>query len=272
MVGSRVGSKSRFVGSIVGSISDDEGGSSDPFAGIDRDATSNIYVPANSSQWVQLINALSLSISPPSSLWLCQEAAGNLADSIGALTLSAVGTPVYQQAVAGWSRKGVAASADGAGDRFQLASGVGPNPTTTSQLWLALTLMPATPAAIRFHMGLNVVNGTNSLRLGHLLTTGFPRIQIVGVTADGANSVSTEFHANVVKFDRANSVANVYTNDEKVVGVYSALVNDGAKGFCNASLAKVVYACMWQGSDAENITDAQLKSLLQGMGFTIAWS
>lgn len=244
----------------------------DPFAGIDRDATSNIYVPADAGQWTQFRTAAGLAMANPDSLWLCQEAAGNLADSIGALPLTAVGAPVYQQAVAGWTRKGVAASADGVADRFHLATGVGPSPATTSQLWLALMLMPATPVgATRFHMGLNVASGTNSVRHGHLVTSGLPRVQVSGVTADGANSISTEFHACAIKYDRTNNVANAYTLDEKIVGTYSAAINDGAKGFCNASLAKVVYACMWSGANAE-VSDANLKALLQAMGFAPAWS
>lgn len=244
----------------------------DPFAGIDRDATSNIYYPANSSQWTQFRSAASLSIGNPNSLWLCQEASGNLADSIGSLTLTATGSPAYNQAVAGHTRLGLTVGTDGAADRFAAAAGVGPSPATTSQVWLFGCLFPATPAAVRTVGGLNITSGTNSFRVMHLNATGFVRNQVVSVNTDGANSCSTEFHLIVMRYDRANSVGNVYTKDEKLVGTYSASVNDGAKGILNGSLTKVVYIAMWSGANAENFTDGNTKSLVQAMGTPVGWS
>lgn len=269
MIGSRIGSKSRFTGSIVGSVGDDEG-STDPFAGIDRDATSNIYLPADSAQWTQLRTAAGLSMANPDSLWLCQEAAGNLADSIGALTLTAIGAPLYQQAAAGWTRKAVSVSADGAADRFAATAGVGPSPATTSQLWLILGTMPATPAGTRFFLGLNLTGGLSNHRLGHLLASGFPRSQVNGVNVDGSNSISNELQACAVKLNNTASEAKSYTLDEKLTNAFVA-VADGTKGFGNGSLIKVVYAAMWSGAAAE-VADADFKALLQAMGFTVAWS
>ena len=91
MIGSRIGSKSSFLGSSVGSSADDEGTS-----GIvptwSLDATSLKGVPASLSEWNQLIAAYGLGIGAPSDLYLLQEASGNAADSIGAIPLTAAGT------------------------------------------------------------------------------------------------------------------------------------------------------------------------------------
>lgn len=64
------------------------------------DGPDNVYVPTT------LDHFTALGIPPPTYLWECQEASGNLESSIGSLTLtkSGAGTALYQQAQAGWSR------------------------------------------------------------------------------------------------------------------------------------------------------------------------
>lgn len=266
-VGFRTGAR---VGPHVGLGPPDVAG--DPFAGIARDAASLVYFPENASQWTQFRSAAGLSIDNPDHLHLCQESSGNLADSIGSLTLSAVGTPAYQQNATGYTRKGVRASADGAaGDRFSAAGGVGPNPSTTSILWLIFVVMPATPAATRFFFGLNVTSATNSARLGHLVTSGLPRHQHNANNVDGASSLSTVSTTCALLFDRAGSRANAYTAAEKITNVFAATVNDGQKGFANAHLGVVVYSAIWTGAKAEAVTDGVLRSTIEAMGVPQAW-
>lgn len=248
------------------------GGAVDPFAGVTKDATSNKYVPANSSEWTTFRTAGSLSTANPNSLWLCQETSGNLSDSIGSLTLTANATPTYDNAVTGWTRKGLGFT-QVANQRFGAAAGVGPSPATTSQMWLWIVTVTATPAATR---GICQVSNGATVLQGLLTSTPRARINVGGTTTDGTNSPATETNGMpvVLLYDRSGSRAMLYTSQEKITGTYSAGVVDGVKGigagtsfpgFC-------VYGAMWSGAAAEAFTDANVKSLLQTMGFTIPWS
>jgi hypothetical protein len=80
---------------------------------VSRDATSLRYVPANGSEWAELLSGTG--IPNPAHLYLFQEASGNPADSIDGKALTASGTLAYQQAVAGWSRLAIKTTRNAAG-------------------------------------------------------------------------------------------------------------------------------------------------------------
>lgn len=67
---------------------------------VTRDGPDNWYVPKSAGDFTQLGLAI------PDYLWLCQEASGDLAPTIGAITLTATATGhLYQQTVTGWTQK-----------------------------------------------------------------------------------------------------------------------------------------------------------------------
>jgi hypothetical protein len=72
------------------------------------------------------------------------------------MNLVAKGTPLYAQAATGWSNTGVGAD-DNTTDGFTVASGTGPNPNTTSQVWMVVLSIEVEPTALRAFLG---VNGT----------------------------------------------------------------------------------------------------------------
>lgn len=117
-------------------------GSSGP--NVTRDPTSGRYIPQNATEWTSLLAGTG--ISNPSHLWLCQEVSpSNLTDSIGGtMTLLRSGTPLYQQAVAGWSSKGIICQ-DGTTNVFK---GSGPN-TGGSVMTFGYFGFPATSQATR---------------------------------------------------------------------------------------------------------------------------
>ena len=241
--------------------------------GVTRDAASGIYTPANSSEWVTFLNAIGNPVATPNSCWQMQEASGNLADSVGALTLTAAGTPTYQNTVTGtaWTRKAVVIPA-GQATRFAMASGTGPNPGTTSQTWVWLGQFIGTPAAARFCAGLS--NGTHAFEIG---ANNVPRaiIQIDGVTTQGTvNPVALNISPICIVHDRTNTSDRMYTLVEEIVGTYSAATNDGLKGWGanggTSCATECVMGIMWSGANGE-ITKTNLRLLLQGMGFTIPW-
>lgn len=243
---------------------------------VDSDATSLEYYPSSPTQWTNFraFHGITTPANPTSG-YTCQNASGNLTDFMtGGVTLTLTGTGAFQQNLTGRTRKGVSCSTDGSTDRFAAAAGVGPNPTTTSQLWLGVAQFPATPAATRSLFGINLTSASNSLRFQHLITSGLPRLQSVGTTADGANAISSEFHAISVNFDRANSESWITTNDEKITpGAFNAGVNDGAKGFGNGTLARLGYLLRWDGAAAEAITSTNLKTLITALRWPAqAWS
>jgi uncharacterized repeat protein (TIGR01451 family) len=240
-----------------------------------KDATSGIRVPATATQWSDFRSIKGLSVASPDSLWLCQDASGNLADAIGALPLTATAVLNYQQAVAGWSRLGVFSTDAGSG-KAVLPAATGPTPATTSQTWMFIMSMPATPAANRIIGGLDTPSSTNGVRWLHLTGTGFLRFNVVGVNTDGAVNMSSGVHVFLVKYDRTNSAAVTYTDLEKIVGTYAATALDGDKGLGNAgggtsSARGALYGCLWTAGNGE-ISDANVKAMLQAMGFAIAWS
>lgn len=235
------------------------------------DGTSSKAVPASNTEWSDLLAYLGLTgiVSVPNSFWLCQEASGNLADSgSGGLTLTAAGTPLYQQTVAGWTRKGVGMSV-GDTDAFAAAAGVGPNPTSTSSRWLWFVNV-TTPATTRQAAA---VGGAAAGSEFSLRVTSTPRYQIKVMT-NTANSAGVPDSLMSLLYDRTNSLAVAYSDAEKLAGTYNSGVTDGAKGIgagITTSVAmSAMYGCMWSGAAAE-FSEANYRTLLEGMGFTIGW-
>jgi len=128
---------------------------------VSQDATSGWYVPASSAEWTELLAGTGL--SAPSFLWLCQESSGNIADSIGGVTLTANGGGVfYQQSISGWSRKAFGYS-DTAGTQCYSVSASLPDLNTTSMTALVFLAVTNTPGAQRstFNLGPGATKNNN---------------------------------------------------------------------------------------------------------------
>lgn len=234
----------------------------------DIDATSTKRVPVNAFQWSMLGYV-------PTGLWLCQEGSGNLADSIGSLTLTANGSPLYNQAVAGWTRT-AAAFSQLSNQRFTAAAASGPNPATTSVLWLAYFVSQTAPGGVRgmMHIGANV--GIGMSNIGNVL-----RLSVVGVTADDSttNPVADDLvHPLVLLYDRTNTRAMMYTDEAATTGTYNSGATDGNKGIGGAgfatgatpALSGAVYLVAFSSTAAE-LNDAAVRTLLQALQWTVAW-
>jgi uncharacterized repeat protein (TIGR01451 family) len=241
---------------------------------VDKDATAGIYFPSSATQWSAFLASKGLAMSPPDSCWLVQEPSGSLFDSIGSLTLLANGTPAYQQAVAGYDRKAVVLTVN-TGQGFRAAAGVGPNPTTTSSLWLVVAAVTGSNGAA---MAILTVGGaaTSSQCSARVigLSPPSPQIRVMSATTGGASDPTVAgVQPIALRYDLANSVAEMTLASEKVTGTYNSGVTDGFKGIGssisgNCAGMAVLYAAMWSGANAE-VGDAALKALEQAMGFTI---
>lgn len=243
-------------------------------AAVSADATSGILVPANATEWAAVMAAAGIGSGGPSALWLLQEASGNAADSIGSFTLTATaGSPAlaYQQTVTGWSRKGIGPSGDNSDGKLSSTSTSLPDLDTSSALLLTYTILEATPGASREFTCL-----APSFRMAARLTTT-PRLQgnnSVNV-ATGSADPTGQVRPYVLQVDLANSVTALYDDAEKVIPTYSTTpsgkrVTLGGLGL-NAPQCKHLYAALFIGTAAE-MTAAQIKTLLQTLGWTVSWS
>lgn len=272
MIGPRVGTRVRpRVGPMLGMKR--LGSAVNPMAGVTQDATSLKFVPATAGEWTTTMAAAGIASGNPTDWWLCQEAAGNLASSgPGAVTLTANGAPLYRQAAAGWTRLAVGFT-NAANQRFTAAAGIGPNPGATSVLLLWYQSITAAPGA-QVVMN-NISDGATNYRT-MAQVVGNTKIQnaCAGVVVNGTTDATTVgIQPVAIRYDRTNNVANTYTLNDKIVGTYNAGVVDGRKGIGGATspTGQCVYGAMWSGAAAE-LSDAQIKTLLQVLNWGITWT
>ncbi len=237
---------------------------------VNVDATSGKGVPSTAFQWTMLGVTIA-------SGWLAQEASGNLAGfGPSSFTLTANATPLYQQAVAGWTRTASAFNQT-VGQRFAAAAATGPDPSATSVLWIGYMVGQTAPGGARglIHAGGNVaigfINGSNALR-----------VACVGVNTDETTTrpdLDDLVHPIVLKYDRTNSAVVLYTDEAKTAGTFNSGATDGLKGFgagalltaSPPALAGVLYGAVCSGAHAE-LSDATIKALLQALNWTIPWT
>lgn len=219
-----------------------------------RDATSNKFVPVSTAEFNNL------GIASPSSIWLCQEASGNLADSVGAVTLSANGTADYQQAIAGWTRLGIHYT-ETAAERHGVAAGTY-NPNSGSVAWLCYVLLTSA-AGTRTFMPIAGAGGTPMW--AGMTSAGLVRINCAGVATDGAADHRGQVRPVLFKYDRTATTVQIFTNLETVNGTYNAVTTDGIKGLGAGAgtppVCDMLYAACWTGAAAEGLSAATLTAL-----------
>jgi hypothetical protein len=236
--------------------------------GVPQDGPGPYYVPATAGDFA------TLGIAAPAHLYLAQEASGNLADTIGGVALVANGTPLYQQAYAGWTRT-FSGFNQSASQRFAAAAASGPNPLTTDVLWLGYMVLNTLPSGVRGVIAAGANVGVAIVASGSL------RLSVAGVTVDDATTrpdTDDLAHPIALLYDNTNSRVCMYTDEAKTAGTYAA-ATDGLKGFGGNVIgatsppasAGVFWGCCWTGADAR-LTDAQVKTRLQTLGWTIPWS
>jgi uncharacterized repeat protein (TIGR01451 family) len=240
---------------------------------VSKDALAGIYTPASSAEWSRFIARKGLSVSAPDAIWLLQEdgTAGHTdaADASGnGFTLTAAGTLAYQQTVSGWSRKAITFT-DGSIGQLKSTSASLPDISTTSQTMLAIASILSTPAAIR-----NVLTqGTTRAALS-VTTTPRMRVSIGPNTADGTLDPTGAVKPFVLRTNVTAGAVTGFTDAGKVSPTYTPGTGQLAcigRNNSNSPAMAALYAVEWHASKAE-ISDANLKALLQAMGFVITWS
>jgi len=269
------GTTTRIVGAVDGNAARDEidpsssgtggGGTGGGLANVTRDAGNGNYYPANASEWSLLLAAAGLA-GVPSSTWNLQEPSGNLADAIGGITLTPVNWSLWRQLVPGAARFCMRGT-DNTANAKLMNSSTAPNPALTSTLLLMYLDLPVAPAATRFvavtGQGCDLrLNNAGKLVLQTTAATAFP-------TAAGAGPRWV-----VLACNNTARTTKAYTDQEKVVGTYAQPTSAPfiALGSNNGPVGAIgyAYAAQFTGAAAE-LSDVQVKRLLQTLGATVLW-
>lgn len=271
MIGVRAGLRAGGRCGVAAGVSADpiKRRNTDPLSSVTRDATSGWYFPANATEWTTLAEVAELPEGGPSSAWLCQEPSGNLADSVSSVTLSASGAGhLYQQAVAGFSRKAIQC-VDGTAGQKWINSTTAPDPNALSVLYLAAISFPAAPAAARC---LFANSGSLDCRMA---STG--RLTIInGASTTGTTSHASGVHLVLLQYNMNASTFTCFTDLEKISGTFGAVASNpmfvlGGQTAVPAGAA-YLYSAVWADTAAE-ITSTQAKSLIATMtGITPPWA
>jgi len=250
------------MGGPSGGFSPDPG-----LTGVTRDSTSGIYCPANAAEWATVMTVAGITSGGPSLLWNCQESSGNLADSIGTFTGTVSGTPVtYQQAVTGWTRKGIAGADAGSGLVGNSDTGL-PDTATTSMLSLGYAIVTSVQTG---QSNISVI-GSGSTNVNASNVGGVSKLGVVSVgnSALGAvNTVGAVRPYGVIHDVTNNRVAG--WSDQEVLNIARGAVTTKNFRMFLAFPGSHLYRVAFFGSAAE-LTNAQIKTLLTVLGWTIPW-
>lgn len=230
---------------------------------VPRDFLGQYYTPETIDHFDKL------GLIAPTSLRLCQEASGDLLDSIGSKTLTAATSPLYQQTVSGWTRKAIGFNG-GSAQRFRDAA-YG-NPATTSLLVIMYASMNAITAG-----GFMTYGATDDASVSNA-GAGKWRYRDAG-TSGGLVDTTSTYHDSAIRplvfqYDVTNSKARLFTNTEKLSPTFGPLTGTAFAYGSNTGVSlnsRIVWACEFLGASAE-MSDAQIKTYLQTLGWAISWT
>jgi len=243
--------------------------SADPMSGVTRDATSGIYCPSTAGEWATTLAAAGIAAGNPTSVWLMQDSATTLLDAVGAFPLPLGNTVTFQNAVTGWARKGVGTADGGANCGFTSTDAGLPDPATVSHLLLGYVSITGAPGGTR---GAMLIGATNQHE-GRGLATSRIRYQAVGNAADGTVDPTGQVRPFVMRINITASTNMFATDQEKQAPTFTAPTGRRIAfgGFNAAAIpGRYLYGALFTSTAAER-SDANVKTLLQTLGWTIGW-
>lgn len=238
--------------------------------GVARDSASGIYCPASTAQWTTVMAAAGIGSGNPTSIWLCNEASGDMIDQgVGALNLTASGTGLaYTQAQGGWTRPFITTTEAGSGQFLNTAS---VDILTNSALLLSY-VNPSSSAALRSILALGVA--ATRLAGERNLTTGTPKFVCGAQSASGAVDATGQVRPWIVQINRTASSDAFYNNAEVVNTAFGTTAAGASITYGrlqnNCATAAYGYGAYFIGGAAE-LTLAQIRTLLQTLGWPVAW-
>lgn len=230
------------------------------------DGPGSVYVPVTSAQWT------ALGLTAPTTLYPCQEAAGALVDANAVRNLTVVGTGhLYSQVVAGWTRTFVGFGLSAAG-RF--ADATGPDPATNSIAFLMYLQLVSSPALSR--QVAQIASPTVFTLQVTSTATGQYRLSN-GTTKDGGAGPAGLVMPVLILHNRAQSMARIYTGQERIAGTYNGSVAGRflaiGNGGTSTAAMRVGLAAEWSGAAAETAfpSDAAVRTFLQKLNWRPNW-
>ena len=230
---------------------------------VTKDATSGTWFPASAAEWTSLLSGTGL--ANPTNLWLSQEPAGNLADSIGTQPLTAGSVLGYAEAIPGLSRLGYRI---GTGATQAFSSSAGPIGTgADSQMVLAFVAAYGAQGVDRDIIGIQGGSGYRGAQFSAADKVKYT-VNDGSAAATGTATPGTSFHPLILQIDRTNAVNRVVTDQEFVTQTPNTTPANVAANFfvgCaiapGGALARVAYKAGWHGAGAE-LTTTQISVLL----------
>jgi hypothetical protein len=211
----------------------------------------------------------------PDYFWPCQEASGNLASTIGSLTLTAAGAGahLYQQAITSWTRKAVGSTADAdvCAWRDTAAAANVLDPTAGSVAWSAVLSLLSNPAANRIVW---TMAATAPNLLVSVTTTGKLRLTCNAVNADSLATFTGigPFYA-VVEYNKTTGVCKLWTPLEVVTVTYAATASNSNKGIGNVSgVGTGIYRFLSVAGYQAHNAERDWYNVVKGRGWPMAYA
>jgi hypothetical protein len=239
------------------------------------DATSLKGWPATIAEWVDintkhLLTANGVAAPAPDHLYTFQQASGTIADigTVGTKTLSIAGTPVYQRAVAGWTR--VAIGADGTATTQTASNGTLADISGSSAMAVGL-LQYVTQGANRDQLAVGA-SGVNALEVAG--GTNFMRKRDGAVGQNGLISHVGAVHPFVVLLNNEDSLDELFSDLERVSLTYAAQSGTSVIATFNTTAAAggntdILGLAVWRGAGARR-SPLEIKRLLQAMAWAVS--
>jgi hypothetical protein len=233
------------------------------------DVASNKGVPASASDWSQVLDAARVTLASPAHLWLAQEAAGPLDDSIGSIDLLPQNGPSYANLINGWTRTAVG-TVETAGDQGFITGSIG-NLDATPYLIVAYVGVVSPPSTRRSLIGIGAGVDHRYVAVTSAMTYEAAGAGVVATT--GSHDAGTPVHPVVIAWQPGASMYAVYTDEEKLSATWIPTVGAGplftlGSASIGAAPARYLYCALWSGTGIP-LDDAAIKRLLQTLGWSV---
>lgn len=248
------------------------------------DGPAHNLIPLTTAEWascdVDQFSRVGRHLITPDSAWGFQETVTPVDDKIGSLDLAVVFATMNSAiSITGWSRKCLSFSAGGSHGQASLASGVGPNPATTSVMWIGLYTTIVATTLLRQIMMIGGTTTANEASININTIANGSELQgkvLAAFTDDAAAFVAATPMLIAFRYDRTAGTATIFTKDRKFTVTYSGSVVDGFKGFGgqiqNTPAFKLTHGFMYSAANAEQ-SDQQVYDMFTTlMRVAPAWS
>jgi hypothetical protein len=234
-----------------------------PVVGWTVDKYSLIGLPQSAAEWTAVLAAAAISSGGPSSLYLLQEASGNIADSISGLTMTVAGAGLnYQVALPDWHCKALEFT-EGGNAVFSSTNAALPDPATTSQARIMYAAMYASASEQNMYLW-----GTAGFAaIARIAGGGGTEWEIAdgGVKVTSATSVTGTVRPYVhCRKVPAVSRVDAYTDNDHISGTFGVVTGKKNELGCEFGTPHFTpfYVVDFFGTPAELVT-AQWRTILQ---------